>query len=84
VGEERMKFNINDCVKVKLTPRGVELLALKHASLKRQFPKMHDFQMPEIDAEGYTKYQLWELMHNFGDCIVMGAPLPFETTMELI
>ena len=32
-----MLFNINDYVKVKLTPKGIEILARKHEELKKSF-----------------------------------------------
>jgi len=77
-----MKFNINDYVKVKLTPFGVEILARKHAELKKEYPSLHEFKMPVIDSEGYTKYQMWHLMQDFGDCLGFGT-LPFETTIDI-
>jgi hypothetical protein len=51
--QHRATININDDVKVKLTDSGRDVLAMQQ--LKRQ-----------QDADGYIKFQLWELMNIFG------------------
>ena len=33
---------------------------------------------PEIDENGYTKFQLWDLIHIFGEYIDLGLPTPFD------
>lgn len=64
------KMNINDMVRVKLTPHGEIALSMA---------EIHTF---EVDEEGYTKFHLWELMQVFGQFMFHGNPnLPFETTI---
>ncbi len=67
------KFNINNIVKVKITDRGVELLAFYY--LGRQI----DAVPLKIDENGYSEFQLWELFKIFGEHIHAGCVLPFET-----
>ena len=70
-----IKFNIN--VRVKLTSHGHHQWALHNAALGI---KAHPLP---VDAEGYTEFQLWDLMHVFGSAIRMGGLLMFETEILL-
>jgi hypothetical protein len=72
-----MDFNINDAVMVKLTPAGHEA-AKSHW---RQYAI--EWRAPPEDAEGFSKWQLWDLMQTFGSAISMGLPVPFETTIRI-
>jgi hypothetical protein len=77
-----MKLNLNQQVKVKLTPVGVEALRLNHyADCFRLYPEdlIPEFVPPEVDAEGYTTFQLWILMNQLGPHIGMGKQSVFET-----
>jgi len=76
-----MLFNINEFIKVKLTPKGIAVLKERHRNLQRKFPKIGPFRMPQIDADGYTEYQMWDLMNTFGESIGLGFNIPFETTI---
>ncbi len=67
-----MKFNLNHYVKVKLTDRGKTLLIA------------NDHSVPEADADGWTKWQLWHLMQCFGEHMYNGCRIPFETEIEII
>lgn len=75
-----MKFNINDNVRVKLTQSGLDALRKDHGKL---FKGAFSYIEPDIDEEGWTTFQLWELMDRLGSHIVMGCPLPFETEIEI-
>lgn len=69
------KLNLNDNVKVKLTSFGLEILSMRY---KERNGNSTDF-VPTIDENGYTEYQLWELMNIFGEYYYVGAAeLPFE------
>jgi hypothetical protein len=59
-----MQFNINDSVQVKLTDYGRDILRQKQDS-------RHSLE--RVDAQGYTRFQLWELMNIFGSHIYNGA-----------
>ena len=67
-----MKFNLNDYVRVKLTPHGREILKTTY----------NNYQ-PRIDKNGWYRTQLWSLMEDFGPHIRMGTKPPFETEIEL-
>jgi len=62
--KKKMKININDEVTVKLTDFGEQLLAEKGVE--------------KASLCGEYKFQLWELMQIFGDCMYNGMPkMPF-------
>ncbi|MCP5005791.1 MAG: hypothetical protein GY941_17920 [Planctomycetes bacterium] len=77
-----MKFNINEYVKVKLTKIGLDEMERQHALLKKEFPKMKEFKRPEVDDNGYSRFQLHVLMSRFGHMCTLGSQPPFE--MEII
>lgn len=79
-------FNINDYVWIKLTSKGQEFLLNKEKSLTDKFN--HDFSglytNKEKDTEGYSQWQLWELMNVFGEQLQIGIKgLLFETTIKI-
>ncbi len=76
-----MFFNINDYIKIKLKPKGIEILKQRHEELKKFWPGIHGFELPKIDKDGFTEMQAWEIMQNFGSNIGMGFDPPFETTV---
>ncbi|MBB3020702.1 hypothetical protein FHR70_003788 [Microvirga lupini] len=65
-------FNLNHEVKVKLTHVGKLILEREYYDIKTS------------DADGWTKWQLWELMSLFGKYLYNGCDVPFETTIELL
>jgi len=71
-------FNVNDYVKVKLTEAGINELRNQHEELKKRGYE-GDFKTPEVDENGYTKYQLHYLMNLFGHLMHLGFCVPFET-----
>jgi hypothetical protein len=80
---ETMLFNINDHVYVKLTEKG-------HRVYRETFEKLSRFAGVAIepeplktDAEGWTEFQMWELMRTFGPSITFGGEPPFETEIRI-
>ena len=68
-----ISFNINDCVKVKLTSYGKQIY-IKEMGIA-----------PRVDDDGYTIFQLHWLMHLYGNHIIPGSPcLPFKTNILII
>ena len=59
-----IKFNINENIKVKLTPLGVFTLTKHDPHIK-------------ADKDGYYVIQLWEVMNIFGIYLYNGAPQYF-------
>lgn len=70
-----MRFNINNSVRVKLTDTG------RHHN-RQEHPRSAPFL--KEDADGWSRWQLWDLMHTFGSLLSLGAGrLPFETEIEI-
>ena len=73
-----MNFNVNHYVKVKLTEYGHEILKDRHDELRKGIKNIGEYKR-KVDDEGYTRFQLWELMQKLGPYMKMGIKLPFET-----
>lgn len=80
-----MMFNVNDSVRVKLTDVGRQAHKKNHHKLyefaKFESPK---YLPPEEDANGWSTWQMWCLMQEFGPHIRVGCNAPFETMIEII
>lgn len=80
-----MKFNINEQVKVRLTPYGRALLEVDdHQFWEQAGYQPVEYTAPEEDSEGWSKWQLWELMHCFGKYLSNGGRVPFETEIKIL
>jgi len=79
-----MEFNINETVRVKLTPRGRKVHRQDHINFWSQFPgKKCEYRPPVEDEEGWSRWQLWCLMKEFGPHVDMGMDLCFETVIDI-
>ncbi len=78
-----MKFNINEYVKVKLTDEGREILNKKKQRFKREYNIDLNFHKKE-DEDGWSEWQMWDLMMTFGEHIHLGCKPPFETNIEIV
>ena len=68
-----MKFNMNSNVKVKLTERGHKILQDNIDAINKMYPKAKmEYKRKETDENGYTKFQLHDLMSTFGEHIRLG------------
>jgi hypothetical protein len=84
--DDFVEFNLNHNVQVKLTETGLNELECQHNELWNSgvFNKVHkEFIPPATDKDGWTHFQLWVLMENFGDIIHNGCNVPFETTIRI-
>lgn len=80
-----MKFNLNHKVRVKLTERGREVMTINHRKLWGEFrAEIVPVREVKEDAEGWSEWQLWDLMHEFGAHCYNGCRVPFETEIEII
>lgn len=82
-----IEFSINDCVKVKLTDFGLQILEQQHDELYARLPvkTKRAWNPPAVDADGYSQFQLWILMNSFGAYLDLGAVnLPFETEIAFV
>lgn len=84
----KVKINLNDKVKVKLTDYGIMLLKKRHDELNKKIKdsggKGNTFELI-LDENGYYETQLWILMNTFGDnCGINPKGMPFETDIIVI
>ena len=80
-----VRFNINDNVRVKLTPKGKAHYLHKHEEMvgftgQDPFP----FEPKKEDKDGWSTWQLWDLMNTFGDEMRLGATACFEDNEILL
>gem|GEM_PF-1734656 len=71
-------LNVNDTVKVKLTDLGREV----HKAYWEPFSAGR-YLPPKVDPDGFSDFQLWDLMATFGHKIRMGMDVPFETNIRV-
>lgn len=70
-------INLNDWIKVKLTPYGQQIYYAHFLNFHITPPRL------KIDDEGYTRFQLWSFIEMFGSYIYMGAKNVIEP-LEII
>jgi hypothetical protein len=75
----RIAFNANEYVRVQLTDLGREIHR-KHWEpfCNAQLP----YSPPKEDEEGWSRFQLWELMQLFGPHTYLGARNSFSLTIQ--
>ncbi len=72
-------LNINSDVWIKLTNEGKRILELYDVDSHG-----NKIEMNRKVKNGYTKFQLWEVMHFFGNNLYNGnICLPFETNIKI-
>ena len=77
------EFNVNNYVYVKLTDLGRTELKRQHDKLEQMFPKIGPHR-PKEEVDGWSKWQLWDLMHTLGGKMGLGfIDVPFETTIRI-
>lgn len=80
----QFNININDNVRVKLTPHGRSILAQRHAEMLKLYPSLrHEYPPHKEDAQGWSEWQMWDLMHTFGPHIYLGCDNPIDATIEI-
>ena len=73
------EFNINNEVKVKLTAEALAIHRRKFEELHKTYPHaLGEYAPPKVDADGWSKFQLWQLMHDFGPHMFCGSDQLFE------
>ena len=88
MSEKPVPFNMNQYVRVKLTDIGREILQARRDELNAIIlsTKAQHFDGPLVveDADGWSRWQLWDLMSTFGSRIHMGGRIPFQTDLEFL
>jgi hypothetical protein len=76
------KVNFNEQVKVKLTDFGISILKERRNELNKQIEKRggKGFGEYEVrkDKDGYTNFQLWDLMNTFGNNMTLASKMCFD------
>jgi hypothetical protein len=75
-----MKFNINHNIKVRLTEKGREIHRKQWDELGI---KSFAYSPPKEDKHGWSEWQLWDLMREFGPHLWNGCEVPFETEIKI-
>ena len=82
-----LKFNINCIIYVKLTERGREKLAENHNAyidlISNWEHRDADFYKKKEDHSGYTQFQMWNLMNEFGKDLICGGTNYFHLDILL-
>lgn len=81
-----MKVNINGMVRVRLTDLGRKTLAILRAQENEHLAAAGSrvrISLAVAEVDGWSEWQLWELMAKFGEFCGNGSPLMFETEIEL-
>jgi hypothetical protein len=83
-----MIFNANKFVRVKLTDFGRMAHRKNYDALMSMMPEKAqraiEYQAPTEDAHGWSRWQLWQLMRDFGPWIRMGGEAPFEMDIDIV
>ncbi len=69
-------FNINQYIKVKIYDKGYEHMAKNHNSylgrIKNWEQRDADYYRKQADSNGYTKFQAWAFIEEFGQVTRLG------------
>lgn len=77
------EFNVNHEVLVKLTDHGRKVHRADHHDFNAKYGCNIEYVAPAEDTDGWSKWQLWTLMNEFGPHLSNGCAVPFETTMRI-
>lgn len=71
-------LNLNDVIKVKLTDYGKDIFYHQYDELNNRIiangGKPLERRYPDVDADGYSRFQLWHFMKLYGEHMRMAAP----------
>lgn len=68
-----IEYNLNKTVYVRLNNIGKDIYKNYIQNLNCNL-----YTELEVDENGFTKFQLWDLIHIFGKYIDLGLPTPFD------
>lgn len=78
-------FNINEMVRVRLTDFGREIHKQQYETIFRDHLDDLPYESIVEDPNGWSEWQLWDLMRTYGPYMSMGSPkLVFETNIEIL
>ncbi len=73
-----IRFNVNHHCRVRLTPLGREIWRKTWEQIDRD-----GHMANKVDADGWLRQQLWEIMATLGPHLYNGGAVPFETEIIL-
>lgn len=77
-----LKFNINNQVKVRLTNFGKEIIRDTNDKMSRLLGEK--VALYKVDEEGYTTFQMYQLMNIFGQYMNVGiVEVPFQLDIKI-
>lgn len=72
------QLNLNCIIKVKLTDYGKDIFYHQYDELNKCIVKNNGAlikpRFPDVDSEGYSKFQLWDFMHVYGKHMMLAEP----------
>lgn len=83
--ERCLSFNLNECVKVKITKHGHKILLEEHTKFRAEvlMRTNNDVVGPyaprKTDSNGYVEMPLWQVMKDFGHHMSLTSNLVIET-----
>lgn len=81
------KVNLNEYVKVKLNDFGKDIYYRQYDEINEKIKSLGgkpiESTMPEVDAEGYTRFQIWQFMNLYGEYMTMSGK-PVLETLDII
>lgn len=81
-----IRINLNETIKVKLTDLGKEIYYHRVDEVNEWVGRqVLEPTMPKVDSDGYTEFQLWAFINEYGEHIGVGKPnviLPLEIVYE--
>lgn len=84
-----MKFNLNDCVRARLSETGVKILndrdRTRMAATPPAYRREIERDVARRKAGDVYHGQVWSMMDDFGDAMACGGMLPFiEGVVEIV
>jgi len=77
-------FNMNHYIKVKITKIGLDELERQHNEYKKVYPlAFKEFIAPNVDEDGFSKWQMWSLMCQLGHLLGNGFSVPFMPEIKI-
>ena len=78
-----MRYNINGIVHVQLTDVGRKELDRQAVEFLKEHPHVSEFAKYVEDNEGWSPWQMWDLMSRLGHLCGNGLPAPFDTIIKM-
>lgn len=81
----KRSFNVNDAVRIKLTPTGKAKLLADHAIFTARLPERvrRPYRPPFEDENGWSTWQMWHFMACLGHHLSLGAEMPFDAVIVI-